>query len=939
MSDRPDRRNPRHEYGKNNKRTRRNRSQVQNSQVLNSSRNNEFTKKSQNSSNHLNNKTNINDITYSRKRNKKTDFLKQNPNIHNDVITTYKNSRNTVRARNNSKKSKDDNYIISGIKNNHQGDAGSNRKKVIGKQRHDIRLKSIPYKIRINRIAIVVVSTLILFVIIYLSTVLYDVQINKHDEMSKIANDQYYRKIKLMPKRGDIYDRNGKILATTTNIYRVGITPKHVYSLINTQTEAEIAQSIAGVLNLEADLVKAELEKKDQTYIQLAKNVPQEKAERLDQYLSINKIGGVRLDAEPERVFFNDNIGSQIIGFASLNGEVLEGRLGIEYELDSILSGQAGFSFGARDNYANSGLLPFSEATEKSTADGYNVTLTLDYEITKQLQDYLERALISLDAKEAGMGLIMDVQTAEILALASYPFFNSSDPTTEVPGTKYEGEWDPTDQETINYLMEDVWRNKAVSDLFEVGSTFKIITTAMGMEENITFEDKYYSDDPIDILDYTISCFTGEGHGTETLEEAFTRSCNPPFVQVALDLGIEKFYDYIDAFGFNQTSGIQLPGEAKNLIHKDPSLIDLATLAFGEQSKFNLISYSKALAAVVNGGNLITPTIVKSISDQQGRTIKTFEPQIERRVISENTSRRMNKMLQKNDVMQGINKVSSGYSLGGKTSTSVDETTDELTMSYVSFAPIDNPRIMTIIVGQNIGKKDSYSTDLISPVSGLTNWVLDYLNIERNYTDNQLQNMQETVAMPDIYGQTLEEATYNLNYDSIIVKPGVKNMKPDDQIMAFVPEIGTALHNGSTVFVYPEAEIAEDLVAVPDFTGKNYNECMLAAESAGIIVQFEGDFTGLAVSQSIPKEKEIITKNTDEPDYNIADPYETIVSDTEQTEFTEIDETSESQIDNAIDDTSDNDQGENEMTDEDQNINYVQRGSVIKVVLGSTSSE
>jgi stage V sporulation protein D (sporulation-specific penicillin-binding protein) len=922
MSDRPNKKNPQHN-DINNKRMRKKRSSDQNHQVFNSSRNNfDYNE----SSNQQINKLNNNDRMSSRKNNKKTNFLKQNINIHKDVNTTYKNTGNSYRQ----------NKLHANAAGNssHKQSNGNNSK-----------VKRVPYRIRVNRIGIVIISTLILFVIIYLSTVLYDFQINKHDEMSKLANDQYYRKIKTPPRRGDIYDRNGKILATTTNIYRIGITPKHVYSLINTQTENEIAQSIAGVLNLEADTVKAELQKKDQTYIQLAKNVSQEKAELLDQYLSINKIGGVRLDAEPERVFFNDNVGSQIIGFSSLNGDVLEGRLGIEYELDSILSGQAGFSFGARDNYANAGLLPFSESTEKSTKDGYNVTLTLDYEITKQLQDYLERTLISLEAKNAGMGLIMNVQTGEILALASYPFFSSSDPTAKVTGIKYKEEWDPTGQETINYLMEDVWRNKAVSDLFEVGSTFKMITTAMGIEENITHEEKYYNDDPIDVLDYTISCFTGDGHGTETLEEAFTRSCNPPFVQIALDVGIEKFYKYVDAFGFNQTSGIQLPAEAKNLIHKDPSLIDLATLSFGEQSGFNLVSYSKGLAAVVNGGNLITPTIIKSISDQQGRTVKTYEPQIERRVISESTSQRINKMLQKNDVMQGFNKVSTGYSLGGKTSTSVDEITDELTMSYVSFAPIDNPQIMTIIVAQNIGKQDSFSTDLINPVSGLTNWVLDYLNIGRNYTDNQLQIMQETVAMPDIYGQTLEEATYNLNYDSIIVKPGVKDMKPDDQIMAFVPEIGTALHNGSTIFVYPQAEIAEDLVAVPDFTGKNFNECMLAAESAGIVVQFEGDFAGLAVSQSIPQSGDIKIKDPDQTDSDIIDqvgtdseiqdPDQTILSATE----TETDTASEPEIDEVTEEIIENNQGEEKMTDEDQNVNYVQRGSVIKVVLGSASSE
>lgn len=829
----------------------------------------------------LNNKNN-NDSTSRRHLNnnltKQSDFLKQNSKVHNDVNTTYRKSKKANFKANNRK-----------------------------------------YKIRINRIAIVFISVLILFVLIYYSTVLYDVQVNKHDEMSEVANYQYYSKIISPPKRGDILDRNGRVLATTTNIYRIGITPKYVYSLVNTQTENEIAETVAGILSLDASDVKSELQRVEETYIQLAKDISQDKADLLEEYLQINQIGGVRLDPEPERVFLNDNVASQIIGFSSLNGNVLEGRLGIEYELDSILSGQAGFTFGARDNYANSGLLPFTESAEQSTEDGYNVTLSLDYEINEQLQDYLERAIVSLEAEKQGMGLVMDVQTGELLGVASYPYFFSSDPTAELKEIEYENDWNPTEQETIDFLMENVWRNKAVSDLFEVGSTFKILTAAMGIEENITNEDKLYSDDPIDVLDYTISCYSGDGHGTETLADAFTRSCNPPFVQIALDLGIDKFYSYVDAFGFNNPSGVRLPGEAANLMHEDPSLIDLATLSFGEQSSLNLISYSKGLSSVVNGGNLLTPTIVKQITDQQGRVVQNFEPQIERRVISENTSSRINKLLERNDVLLGINKVSPGYLLGGKTSTSVDELTDSLTMSYVSFAPINNPRIMTIMVVQDIGKTEAYSDNMINPVSSLTNWILDYMNIERNYTENQLEMMEETVAMPDLYDQTLEEATYNLNYDSIIVKPGIAEMKATDQIKAFVPEVGTSLHHGSTIYVYPDAEIEEDLVTVPDFTGKNYNECIIAAENAGLIVQFEGDYTGLAVSQSILSPESAIKVELEEID---------------QTEISDQDK-----AENDINNSGDSTQEEDNNTDANQDSVYVQRGSIIKIVLKSVSSE
>ncbi|MDI9490745.1 MAG: penicillin-binding transpeptidase domain-containing protein [Bacillota bacterium] len=882
MNERPNnKKNPSRRDNQKRNRGRRRRVKRNQSQVLNSGRPDQ--RLQSRNTGIVNNGDNTSSRKYNRKQSKKSDFLKRNQNIHKDVSTTYKNSKNSSNA---------------GSKRN------SNKNR---------------YKIRINRKAILFVSTLILFVLIYYVTVLYDVQVNKHDEMSQMANDQYYRKIKTPPKRGDILDRNGRILATTTNIYRIGITPKHVYSLINTQSETEIGETLAGVLGIAPQDVKRELAKKDETYIQLAKDVSQDKAELLEEYLLINQIGGVRLDPEPQRVFFNDNVASQIIGFSSLNGDVLEGRLGVEYELNSILSGQAGFSFGARDNYSKSGLLPFSESTEQTTRDGYNVTLTLDYEISKQLQEYLERAIVSLEAKKQGMGLIMDVENAEILGIASYPYFSSADPTAKPTGIEYEAEWEPTEQETIDFLMENVWRNKAISDLFEVGSTFKIVTAAMGMEENITHEEKLYSDDPIDVLDYTISCYTGDGHGTETLADAFTRSCNPPFVQISLDLGVEKYYDYVDAFGFTEASGVQLPGEAKNMFHENPSLIDMATLAFGEQSQFNLVSYSKGLSSIVNGGNLITPTIVKQITDQQNRIVQTFEPQVERRVISENTSKRVNKLLQRNDIMQGINKVSPGYSLGGKTSTSTDEVTDSLTMSYVSFAPIDNPKIMTILVVQDIGRSEAYSDNMVSPVSGLTNWVLDYLSIERNYTENQLQTMQETVAMPDIYGQTLEEATYNLNYQSIIIKPGVPDMKSDDPILAFAPKAGTALHHGSTVYAYPDIEIAEDLVIVPDFTGKSFNECILTAEKAGVIVQFEGDVTALAVSQTIADPDGIVIIDED--------------IENEQTE------TSEQAL--AEDQEIEDEQPEDNMRDEDQKVQYVQRGSIIKVVLGSgsTSSE
>lgn len=737
----------------------------------------------------------------------KNRFFSPGENIHNDVNTTYKTSkRPTVKRKRN---------------------------------------------VSFNRPAVLVIALLIAILFLYFAFVLFQMQVQKHDEMTELANNQYYRKVIIPPRRGDILDRNGKVLATTINVFRIGVTPKHVYSLIETQGTSEIIDTVSGLLSLDKDELKGYLDQKDASYIQIAKDVPQEKADLLDQYLALNQIGGFRLDAEPKRIYLNEDVASQVVGFCGLNGDVLEGRLGIEYQMNDVLSGSAGYSYGARDNYLNSGVLPFSESAELAAMDGQTVTLTIDDEINKKLQEQVKEAVDLLGAKSGGMGLVLNVNTGEVLAMASYPYFRSADPTAKQTALDFPGVWNPENTETINFLSDNYWRNKVISEIFEVGSTFKTLTLAMGLEENVSSEETYYDDAPIDVLDYTIKCWSEEGHGYETLSDAFLNSCNPPFVQVSLDLGVDKFYEYIDAFGFNQLSGVELPGEAKCIFHENPSKIDLATLSFGEQSGFNLMSYAKGMASVVNGGNLMTPHIIKQITNADGGVVSATEPQIERRVISQRTSQRVNKLLARNDILQGINKVTAGYQLGGKTSTSVNEYTDELTMSYAGIAPIDNPEILTIIVAQEVDNGHLGSNSLINNVSGMVDFTLDHLHIARHYQQDQIDNMQTTIQVPDLTGQTLEQLKAELNRESVEVYAGVPEMKPDDYVAMIVPASGTSIHYGSRIYAYPTTEIPEDPVAVPDFKGKNYNECLIAANSAGLVLQFSGDMTGLAVEQSI----------------------------------------------------------------------------------------
>lgn len=793
----------------------------------------------------------------SNNQNNKNFFFNSNKNIHNDVKTAYKKKRKPEKRKN----------------------------------------------IRFNNPGVIIISVMILGLFVYYAIALFDAQVLKSNEMTEKANSQYYSKTSLPSKRGDIYDRNGKLLATTTNVFRIGITPKHVYSSYESQSKDEIANTMASILKINEDELKEELAKTDESYIQIANKISQEQASLLDQYLEINNIGGVRLDAEPQRVYYNDDVASQVIGFASSDENGLQGRLGIEYQLDDVLSGKTGYLFAAKDNYLNSGTLPFTQSTELDTENGNNVYLTIDYDISKELQEHVQSAAGSLGARDGGMGIVLNVKTGEVLAMASYPYFSSSDPTAKPDDWDDESPFKPETQDTIDLLMKNYWTNKVISYLYEVGSTFKTITLSMGLEENIASEEKIYSDQPIQVLDYTIKSWTDDNlFGELTLQDAFLYSLNPPFVQVALDLGIDTFYSYVEALGLKQQSGVELPGEIDNIFHENPTEIDLATLAFGEQSSMNLMSYSKALSAIVNGGNLIKPTIIKQISNDQNAIIESSETQIERRVISEKTSERVNKLLARNDSLQGYNRVSGGYELGGKTSTSVNEATDALTISYASFAPINDPEIMVLIVALDSDAPDVGSDSLISNVSSIMDFTLDHLNVERNYTDEQLETMEEKVALPELNGFSLEEAMNALNYQSINVVSGVDNMKLEDTIISMIPAAGTEVHYGSNVYVYPNLNIEQDLVSVPDFTGKNFNECMIAANSAGVTCIFEGDMSGLAVSQSILYDYSVITINDD------------------QTEDNQV----------SID---------NETTDIDNDLSLVQRGSTINIVLESVSAD
>ena len=694
-----------------------------------------------------------------------------------------------------------------------------------------------------------VITLLVLAFAVVLAVALLKIQVLNHQDMAKAASGQYYSNQVEPARRGSIYDRNGVKLASTSFVYRVGITPEHVYSRAKKVTEDQILQRMSEDLKVDrADLDQA-MADKTASYVQIAKNVPEEAGKNLEAFLEENYVGGVRMDKEPKRYYTNGDLASQILGFASYQDGKLEGRLGVELAFNDLLSGAAGYSYAARDNYLSHGLLPYAQSQDKPAKDGYEFYLTLDMNIQEILQRDLEDAIKAYDAVEDGMGIVMNPYNGEILAMASYPYFRSDDPTAKPLGIKQK-DWDPGDEKTIQWLQEHAWRNKNISSLYEAGSTMKALTAAMAFEENICTELTPYNDDPIQVLDAEISCWTGHGHGTESVEQAFWNSCNPVFVQMALGVGVDRFYDYIRSFGFYEETGLGLPGEAACIFHTNPSILDMANLSFGESSGVTPMHLMKAFAALVNGGKLVTPSIVREVRSQDGQVLETSSPQVSRRVISAETSSRVRKLMA-GMVENSANFTNTwGYQIGGKTSTSVDEVTNQVTVSFVAAAPIDHPEIMVLMILQKPSSKDVAGTEAQIVTQNTASKILDYLNVDRSYSDLDVYKMAKSILTPDLGGQTLSQAASSLTYEQVQVVAGDTKTLAESIIKYQIPLPGTLIYPGSNIYVYSKKPEATQVV-IPNLSQMNYNEVISACNSVGLTPQFEGSLTGNCVAQKM----------------------------------------------------------------------------------------
>lgn len=703
---------------------------------------------------------------------------------------------------------------------------------------------------------LMLVLGILAFVVLFFK--LYDLQIIQHKQMQTRALDQQTSQTVVSAFRGTIYDRNGSQLAVSVSAEDVVMSPFHMKKQRDQEAERlekirlenaqlaegekkksvdtivlwdydSLAAKLADILDLSQDDIRERMNNTNSQYELLAKKVDEDTADQIRQLINDLNIEGLDLVATSRRVYPYGSLASHILGFV---GAENTGLYGLESRYDQYLQGQSGLVVSAKDVKGNP--LPYEYEQYFAAQSGQDVVLTLDANVQYYLEKYVGEMADKYGAENGATGIVMDVKTGGILGMVSYPTYDLNNAFT-VQNDQFKK--DLTD--TSAQLMKQ-WRNKALNDTYEPGSTFKILTMSAAMEEGlINMNTTYTCTGGIHVSDATIHC-TGT-HGTQTLKEAAAHSCNPAFITFGLRLGNEKFYEYMNDFGLMSGTGIDLDGEATGVFASPESFtqLDLACYAFGQNFNVTPIALIAAQAACVNGGYLHTPYLVEQIVDSDGSITYQHDNTPVRQVISEETSAHVRECLEY--VVSdgtGRNGQVKGYRVGGKTGTADKGQTGDLVVSFVSFAPADDPQVIILVTMDTPSRSAGTSVSggsMVAPVnSKIMADILPYLGIEPTYSAEELLGADTTV--PYVIGSSVEDAKSRVESRGFTCKV----VGTGDTITDQTPAGGAVIPGKSTVILYAGAEKPNTMYTVPQLVGKTAAEANVAATNAGLLVRFSG---------------------------------------------------------------------------------------------------
>lgn len=763
---------------------------------------------------------------------------------------------------------------------------------------------------------------------------LYDLQINRHDELKAEAVSQQTDSMVISASRGTIYDKNGEIMAISYSTETVLLDPGGVQDFVESQEQkiqdaaeeaaekgapytapevldqAYIARGLSRILDVEEETILEHLENTANRYWGVKKKVDQDVADEVRRFINgeiddegnqlttvdedgntvlistggrPTRLQGISLTPDTKRLYPFGSLAGNVIGFVNANNM---GAYGLEASYDDVLSGSTGLTITPTN--VNGTPLLFSGGEQMFDAEnGSSLVLTLDTNVQYALEKGLESMLDKYDAANGGTGIVMDVNTGGIVAMASYPNYDPGDFSTiyteglqaELDAALAEIQQNRSTYETeeaYNQALANAratiqfkqWRNKCYQDTYEPGSTFKPITLATALEEGVVnMNTTFTCTGSIHVEGWgkAINCSKRAGHGTQTLKVATGNSCNPAFVTMGLKIGTEAYYRYLKSFGLMETTGIDLPAEAEGIFANEDSfnsnVVSLAAYSFGQTFNVTPLELIRAQAATINGGYLYTPYLVEQVLDDEGNILSQHETTAVRQVISEETSAKVRECLEW--VVSdggGRNGQVTGYRIGGKTGTADKTGTKDVVVSFMCFAPADDPQYIMLLTMDTPSRTTGtavFGGTMVAPVaSQIMSEILPLLGVEPDYTAEELVGADTTV--PNVVGQTREAAEdrlADLGFTFRTVGDG-------DTVTDQTPAGGAIVPGNASIILYLGQEKPDTPCTVPNVVGKSASEANKAITNAGLIMKVTGTTTAssgnvYAITQSLPAGTEV----------------------------------------------------------------------------------
>lgn len=762
---------------------------------------------------------------------------------------------------------------------------------------------------RTKQVRILIV--LALFVIAALVCVgrLVQIQLIDGEYYSRLASYNQTRERTISAKRGIIYDRNFCVLAQSDSTVTISINPQTIRSISNTASETvsnsegnvladlgskiwtwiksvfnkdksldEVTQDNSGqvvvdrkqalldglceILDMEYSELIGYVEK-DSNYVVIKKQVPAEVGDQIIALLDeLNITSGVNVDEDNARLYPYGTLASQIIGFTGTDNQ---GLYGLEAKYESYLKGKSG-----RIVYLTDALerdIPDSYEYHIAAQDGYSIQTTIDVNIQYIIEQNLKEAIEERKVEDGGTVVVMNPNTGAIFGMASYPDFDPNNPFSK-PADIDLLDWSSMTQEQQSAALIERWKINAITDTYEPGSTFKAIVAASGLETGSILTTTSVICSPIEMSGFTINCWHMPHHGTEDFAHGVYNSCNPVFVRLSLNMGLDNFYKYVRAFGFYNKTGIDLPGEGSSIFHANPTELNMATASFGQRFNITPIQLITAYAAIANGGYLLEPYIVSSVMDSKGNVIESNSRTVVRQVISKETSATVL------DLLEGVvseggggNAYVAGYRVAGKTGTSETLIDGQYIASFSAIAPADDPEICVLVILKNPQGDSYYGSQVAAPTAGkIVEEILEYMGVEREYSDRDVVKMGSLVTVPVLEELTVAEAQAKLSSIGLTAKI-IGSTASDAVVVHQVPEANSNITSGSIVVLYTGEYTDDQTVTVPNLSSMTIDEACNVLHAVGLNIEVSG--RGIAEDQSIPYGEQVSVGTVIKVDFRI----------------------------------------------------------------------